>query len=168
MSEKDIIKIVLNELQERNLIKNAESSYKNTELLLYNYNNIKESIGKYREQIKDLIENGIPNSSPAVRMIGNSGFKDNSTILEEQVNNLNHTIIRTKNTIRFINSVLSKIQTDKYYEIITLKYFQNKTLEEIAEYFECETSTITRNKKRLLNEIKVLLFPNAFIDELGH
>lgn len=81
MSEKDIIKIVLNELQERNLIKKTESSYKNTELLLYNYNNIKESISKYREQIKDLIENGIPNSSPAVRMIGNSGFKDNSTIL---------------------------------------------------------------------------------------
>ena len=40
--------------------------------------------------------------------------------------------------------------------------------EEIAEYFECDERTIRRNKNKIINNIKTLLFPNDSIEELGN
>ena len=51
-------------------------------------------------------------------------------------------------------------------DIIKLKYFENKTQQEIAETLDKDTSTIWRNNKRLINEIKVYLFPNDVVKEL--
>ena len=55
---------------------------------------------------------------------------------------------------------------DEYYEIIRLKYFEKKKGEEIAEYFDVETSTISRNKNRLINVLKIYLFSDDVVNEL--
>ena len=48
-----------------------------------------------------------------------------------------------------IAEVLREFERDKYIKIIPLYYYYHYTLEEIAEEFDVEVSTISRNKKRL-------------------
>ena len=48
-----------------------------------------------------------------------------------------------------IKKALAHIQNESYFEIIPMYYRNHMTIEKIAEYFGCEVSTITRNKKRL-------------------
>lgn len=56
-----------------------------------------------------------------------------------------------------LTDALSKLQDDPYIDIIPLYYFSMYTLEQIASVYNCDLSTITRNKKRLCKEIYKLL-----------
>lgn len=44
---------------------------------------------------------------------------------------------------------LTRLRGDKYFAILPLYYGQGYTIERLAERFDCETSTISRNKRRL-------------------
>lgn len=48
-----------------------------------------------------------------------------------------------------ITKALHSIESDPYYKIIPLYFRYSYTIEKIAEVFDVEVSTITRNKKRL-------------------
>lgn len=52
---------------------------------------------------------------------------------------------------------------DEQYSIIKLKYFDNCTLEEIAEELDCDVSTVARRKSRALERLSVMLFADEFI-----
>lgn len=52
-----------------------------------------------------------------------------------------------------IENALKLISDDYYINIIYLQYRDKKTIEWIAEYFNKDTSTILRNKKRLIYKI---------------
>ena len=52
-----------------------------------------------------------------------------------------------------IIEALKLISDDHYVDIIYLQYRDKKTIEWIAEYFNKDTSTILRNKKRLIYKI---------------
>ena len=121
-----------------------------------------------KTQIKDLEQYGIKKGTSAVHVVSNVIKEDEDIIIERRINNLKQSIHRTKSVLKMINLILQDIRDDKYYKIIELKYFDKKTYEEIAEVMECDISTISRNKNRLINKIKVRLFPNTFIDELGY
>lgn len=49
-----------------------------------------------------------------------------------------------------LRQVLNRISDDPYMDIIYLQYRDRKTLEWIAEIMDKDTSTIKRNKKRLI------------------
>lgn len=65
-----------------------------------------------------------------------------------------------------IDKALYSIKDDIYYEIIPLRYFENETREFIAEYFNTTVTTISRNKTRLINKLKVQLFSDDVIYEI--
>lgn len=65
-----------------------------------------------------------------------------------------------------IRSALRSIQDDIYYEVISMYYFEKDTRESIAEYFDTTVTTISRNKTRLVNKLKVKLFSDDVIYEL--
>lgn len=71
-----------------------------------------------------------------------------------------------KKVVDKIEKGLKEIETDIYYEIIPMFYFENATRENIAEYFNTSETTISRNKKRLVNQLKALLFSDDMIYEL--
>ena len=48
-----------------------------------------------------------------------------------------------------IKGCIKSISDDKYFDIIPLYFKEKKTIEYIAEMLKVDTSTITRNKKRL-------------------
>lgn len=47
-----------------------------------------------------------------------------------------------------------------------MTYFENQTREYIAEYFDTTTTTVTRNKNRLINKLKMMIFSDEAIREM--
>lgn len=74
--------------------------------------------------------------------------------------------IKTQKLVKIIDDALSTIKDDSYYGIIEMIYFEHRTREEIAEFYDVEVKTITRNKNRLINELKVVIFSDKTIEEL--
>ncbi len=72
----------------------------------------------------------------------------------------------TKSIVKRIDLALKEIDTDIYYDIIPMFYFDQMTRESIAEHFRTSERTITRNKSRLINLLKVKLFSDDVIFEL--
>lgn len=151
-------------------IKEKKSTFQRTEQLLYLVPQLKDAIKHNKKKIKELETYGISKKGKVVHIVSNNNSvkQDEDEIIQNKVSELkqrNH-IINVQ--IKWINGIIQELSTDKFYEIIDLKYFKSKTNEEIAEYFECDERTIRRNKTRIINNIKALLFPNDSIDELGY
>ena len=167
MNETDIVKIVLVELEKRGLIKQNDNTFKNVELLLYNYEAIKNSIKEREEQIKDLKTYGIKEKSSSITtIVENVQKQSKSELIDNAIESLQQHIFRTKVFIKYIDKIIKKLEKDEYYPIIKLKYFKGKSIEEIAEILKKDSSTISRNKNRLINELKPLLLPNEVISNI--
>ncbi len=167
MNEKEITKLVISELDSLGLIKKNNNTFKNTESMLYSYNKIKESIKQRKTQIKDLKKYGIPKKSKSIVSMSDNSIKlEENDILDNTIKNIEKSIIKTKVVLKYIDHILFKLRNDDYYSIIELKYFKNKTVEEIAEILEKDVSTVSRNKNRLINEIKIYLLPNDVISDI--
>lgn len=167
MNESEVIKLVLTELEKRGIIKNNDSTFKNVELLLYNYNALKASIKDREEQIRDLKNYGIQEKSSSITtIVENVQKQSKSEQIENAINSLEQHIYRTKVFLRYIDRVIKKFETDEYYSIIKLKYFKGKSIEQIAEAMNRDISTISRNKNRLINELRPLLLPNDVISNI--
>ena len=65
-----------------------------------------------------------------------------------------------------IDNALDLIRDDIYYQVVPLYYFDNWTRERIAEYFDTSVTTISRNKTRLIDKLKVTLFSTDAIKEI--
>lgn len=52
-----------------------------------------------------------------------------------------------------VSYALRQLLDDPYIDLIYLHYRDKRTIEDIAEYYEKDTSTILRNKKRLVKSI---------------
>ncbi len=71
-----------------------------------------------------------------------------------------------KKFVDIIDNALKELESDLYYDIIPMMYFENQTRESIAEYFDTTVTTISRNKRRLINKLKYMLFADDVIYEL--
>lgn len=56
-----------------------------------------------------------------------------------------------------MGEALEKVKNDFYFEIITAYYRDRRTIDEIAARYDCEISTVSRNKKRMCLKIHQLL-----------
>lgn len=65
-----------------------------------------------------------------------------------------------------IENALKSLYNEDYYDIIPMTYFEGKSREEVAEYFDTTTTTISRNKRRLVERLSVLIFADDVIYEL--
>lgn len=73
---------------------------------------------------------------------------------------------QTEKVINTMDSALHDLESDLYYEIIPMIYFQGMTREEVAEFFDTTVTTISRNKNRLVNKLKARIFSDDMIYEL--
>lgn len=71
-----------------------------------------------------------------------------------------------KKFVDIIDNALKELLDDMYYDIIPMMYFENQTREAIAEYFDTTVTTISRNKRRLINKLKCMIFADDVIYEL--
>lgn len=71
-----------------------------------------------------------------------------------------------KKFVDIINNALEQIKDDSYYEIIPMLYFENQSRDAVSEFFDTTVTTISRNKRRLIEKLKVLIFADDVIYEL--
>lgn len=145
------------------------SAYQKTEQVLYNYNNFKETIKDKREQILEISSVGLKTRSKDITFYHSGGFTggdDYDVKIEEKIKSIEDSITLTERYIKTIDAALDKLRDDKYFDIIIMKYFQNTAVDAIAEYFDVDTSTINRNKNRLINQLKITLFSDEVIQEM--
>lgn len=161
---------VVGKLKHENLLKdNKKNPFSKTEQLLYNYQNFKNVIADKEEQIQQIREIGLSKKSKDITCYGGgSGFEQTSEMekIEDRIEAIQNSITMTKHFIAIFDSALFKISNDQYYDLIRLIYFEEKTREEIAEYYNRDITTIWRNKRRLINQLKISLFSDEVIKEL--
>ncbi len=169
--EETITKTVT-ELKRAGLVKdNKQTPFQKTEQLLYNYMNFKRAIEDRLEQIEEIKHYGaLQHSKSIISFSSNLNVNLDSEYekMEDKIRAIESSIIVTKRFINIVESALEKINQDPYYDIIRLKYFEEKSREEIADILYVDVSTVTRNKNRLVDLIKVNLFSDEVIMELFH
>ncbi len=171
-TKNEIVKKVLEELKNKKLLKNPKSSYKSTEKILYSLNVLPEAIKLIDEEVKKLEEEAKGISIPTAKSNSlilnerNNTYVYGEETLETRISELKQISVKAKSQIRLVKSALKKIENDKYYDIIPMYYFEEKTIEEIAEECEWAVGTVSKHKKRLMNDLKVYVFPDTFIEEL--
>ncbi len=163
-------KQVVFEFQKKGLVKdNKQSAFQKTEILLYNYNSFNEAVKEKRIQIKEIKSHGIKEKSKSITSFtSGSSFvsMDAQEAEEEKIKNLEHSIKITQNLISTIDKGLEKLQTHEHFEIIKYKYFEGKTGREIAELLNVDESTISRNRKKFIDTLKIFFFSDDVIKEL--
>ncbi len=125
------------------------------------------------QEVKKIIEDTVNATVIKLKMSGL--MKDNQKTAFEKTEELlkNYNTFRkikdrprTKRIVNRIDQALKEIDTDIYYDIIPMFYFEQKTRESIAEHFHTSERTISRNKSRLINLLKIKLFSDDVIFEL--
>lgn len=161
---------MISELRNRNMIKREMSYYKRVELLLYNFNNLKEAVRQKDEDIADLEKNGLPQKSCSITMYStsSSGIAAEDRYMQ-LIDKYKLEKKETERDIRRIEAALQKIEKDKYYYIIDRKYLNRGgddkvTDETLAAEMERDRTTIIRNRKRLMNKLITVLFPESIRD----
>lgn len=178
MNENDkneIVKRVLQELKDKKLLDNhrtSKSAYLSTEKMLYSLTVLPEAMKLLEDEIKQLeqerttIVKAPAKSSNLILNDKSSTYVYGDEILETRISELKQTLAKSKSRIRIVEKALNKIQNEKYYPIIVKYYFENKTIPTIAEELDCSIGTISENKKKLMNKLKVYIFPDTFMEEL--
>jgi len=158
------------ELKKKGFVKgNKQTAFQKTEQLLYNYMNFKQVIADKQKAIEQIKQESIQKRSKSiVNFTGNYQLDTRNDFekAEEQIEALENSIMITKRYIEIIDAALSKLEDDNYYDLIRLRYFEGKTREEIAEYFNVDVATVSRNKNRLINILKIHLFSDEVICEI--
>ena len=72
----------------------------------------------------------------------------------------------TKCFVKLVDLALDAIKKDDYSLIIDMYYFENKTLEEIAEFYDVNIKTIRRHKEKLIDKISKIIFSESFLKKL--
>ena len=155
-------KRIVDELKSNNMIKKEMSYYKRVELLLYKYENLKDAVKQKEEDINYIDEYGLPEKSKSIVVYSSSGGLSK----QDRYVELKEKYIREKiETERD----LKRIRKDKYFDIIQLKYLNIEeekisTDELLAEYLGRDRTTVIRNRKRLINKLITILFPQSIKD----
>ena len=166
----ETVKKTIAEIKKEKLIKTTDfTAHKKTEQLLYCYMDFKAGIKIKEETIFTIEMEGLPKKSNSVTTFSGIMGGEFVTELEKKetkLEELRRSVELTKKVINLIDSTMELIKDDKYYDIIPLKYWEGKSHEEIAEVFQKDVSTITKNKNRLIRKLKVTLFSDDVIKEI--
>lgn len=173
-----VAQAVITAIKKENIIGKVESAnkktektaYQKTEQLLYNYRGFQRIVKERLEEIESIKQYGVPRrSTDIVQWSGNGGSVGGTVLPEESVERAVRTVEEsmrdTVDAIALIDKNMAALKTDPYYDVLPMRYFDGRTLEDIGAYFNCDHSTISRNKSRLVKELAMRLFPNEVIKE---
>jgi hypothetical protein len=134
--------------------------FKETERLLYSLPALKLKVAQDEEDLR----NGLvspPEKSRDIVKPSQGGYRMHDDPEEREaryIEQRKESMERTKREIQRIERALETIQDDEYYDIIPLKYWDLVQPAQIAEALHCDERTFYRQKNRLVNKLKVVLF----------
>ena len=177
----DIIsKSVVNALKDSGVVgqgavqtkKSDKSAYQKTEQLLYNYLGFKRIVQDKMQEIEDLRKYGVPQKSAmsggerVQSSRSNVGIVLPEDAVEDAVRTVQASVQGTVAAIALIDKCMATLKRDPYYDVLEMRYFEGRTLEDIGVYFGCDHTTISRNKNRLVKELAMRIFPDDAISEM--
>ena len=107
-----------------------------------------------RQEIEEIIKQ---TAIATIEELKAAGAIDQSKMIYSDVEKLLRDYYKNDADNAPLEDALKKIRTDSYFDIIPLYYYSDNTIEHIASLYDVDTSTITRNKKRLCFKIHTLL-----------
>lgn len=125
-----------------------------------------------RREIEDIIEKTTTKTVLKLKMAGLMNDNREPTQKKTEILLQNYRAFQasdqpyTRKVVAKINIALEEIRDDKYYSIIPLTYFDNRSTDDVAAHFFVTKKTILRNKVRLLDKISALLFSDEVIAEI--
>ncbi len=150
--------------------KTEKTAYQKCEQLLYNYKGFKKIVQERLEEIEEIKKYGVPQSCGAVGERVQGGTLPGGIVLPEEsveqaVHRIHCAIESTVRVIALVDRSMELLKNDPYYKILEMRYFEGRTLEDIAAYFNCDSSTVSRNRSRLVKELSLRLFPDDVVNE---
>ncbi len=130
---------------------------------------LKKAISEKRRHIDFIKESGLQKKSKSITSFtGNNPLeaKPEDEKVEEQIATLENTIRITKQYLEVIETALSEISDHKYYDIIRMRYFDGVAMDKIAEHFEVDVKTVSRNKNQLVGKLAIYMFSDEVITEI--
>jgi hypothetical protein len=151
--------------------KSEKTAYQKTEQLLFNYLGFKRIVEERKQEIIDLRTHGVPGKSGSIVAYSPKSGTVHGTVLPEEsveaaVRTVEASVHDTVQVIALIDKCMAALKGDPYYEILEMRYFEGRTLEDIGVYFGCDHSTISRNRSRLVKELSMRLFPDEVANEM--
>lgn len=116
---------------------------------------------KYRNYYLSILEQRLKNYHNLKAAI--EGWKLDIGLAEvsedfEEIDKLCFLIRKNEIEITRIENTLDSIKDDHYAKILKLRYFDRMTDEQVAEKICCDTSTVRRNRKRLLKMLSARFY----------
>lgn len=150
--------------------KSEKTAYQKTEQLLYNYMGFKRIVQEKMDEIADIRRYGVPQKSGGMGERVQGGNLPSGIVLPEEsvenaVRSVQASVQGTVQVIAMIDKCMLALKNDPYYEILPMRYFEGRTLEDIGVYLGYDHSTISRNKNRLVKELAMRLFPDEVVHE---
>lgn len=151
--------------------KPEKTAYQRTEQLLYNYNGFKKILDDRKKEIEELRKYGVPSKCGGVTdFVQKGGLPQGIVLPEESVEAAVHTVQESVqgivDAIALVDKCMSSLRNDPYYDVLPMRYFEGRTLEDIGVALGKDTATISRNRVRLVKELSMRLFPDQYINEI--
>nr|DAS75955.1 MAG TPA: Protein of unknown function (DUF722) [Bacteriophage sp.] len=158
---------ILKEDKEFKIQKNL-TPFQRTEKLLYELKYLKGAIEVKRERLSGLHNAPVllSKKETGVNVQATKKYLSEVEKIENLIENCENEIKRLEHVVNMTENALKNIEDDKYYKIIELKYFEEMTLEYAAGKFNVDITTIKRNKNRLINRLRALIFSDNVIQDI--
>ena len=161
MNKEEIKKYIDYKLEEYLKNKNALKN-EDVESLLYNYCRYIAKIKILKNKLEEIEKVNFTilknNSIDNERVQGTSIYKSDLDCIEDEKEKINKKIGKLNYIVNQINLAISVIEDDEYYTIIEYRYLKGYSINKVLEELHITNSTFKRNKKRLLKQIRSILF----------
>jgi len=141
-------------------IQSPRELYKKTEKILFALEKLKIKVENDKQDIADMMQEGELKETTHKSINTNEWDAeiDDEIRHKQKIRRREREMIRTSKLISRIERCLKIIKNDEYFSIIPMIYFEQMTCEDVADELCTSTSTIRRNKNRLLGELVVLIY----------
>ena len=139
--------------------RSAKDAFKATERRLYALPDLRGKLEDDRELLAEIREHGLRQRSKSITRFTKSGVRlTPEEIFEAVITDTEAEIAADEHEIETIERALTTISDDPYYLVVTGKYIERMTDEKIAGEISCDTTTVCRNRKRLVQRLAVRLY----------
>ena len=93
-------------------------------------------------------------------------FNDFKLIIREHDQSMEDDVKLTTYMVERVENGLKQLRYDPYFKILEMRYFEGRTLEDIAYEYNTSAMTISRQRHRLVKELSLRVFPDETVGEM--
>lgn len=137
----------------------AKDAFKATERRLYALPTLLQKQAEDKDKLEEFLKYGPKERSKSITRFIKTGVRMTpEEIWEAVLTDMQATIAADEHEINTMERALEVIQDDAYYQTVVGRYIDNLPDEDVAKLIPCDTSTVWRNRKRLVQRLAVWLY----------